>query len=120
MALLDDFKGRFPEFPDDVADTYVPPLDDVWQFYYGGDYDVPRDREAVLNLVAHLALMDSGTASTTGAAGYRQTTSKSVGSVSVGYGTGSDETQSDSFYMATRYGQRFLILTRNRVGAAFV
>lgn len=120
MALLDDFKGRFPEFPEDVADTFVPPLDGVWQFYYGGDYDVPRDREAILNLAAHLALMDSGTASNTGAAGYRQSTSKSVGSVSVSYATGSDETATDSFYMATRYGQRFLMLRRYNAGAMFV
>ena len=120
MALLDDFKGRFPEFPEDVADTYVPPLDGVWQFYYGGDYDVPRDREAILNLVAHLALMDSGTASDTTAGGYRQATSQSVGSVSVSYSTGADETATDAFYMATRYGQRFLMLRRYSVGAFFV
>lgn len=120
MALLDDFKGRFPEFPEDVADTYVPPLDGVWQFYYGGNYDVPREREAALNLVAHLALMDAQTAKKPNATGYRQASSKSVGSVSVSYTAGADGTMSDGFYSLTRYGQRFLMLSRHRVGPAFV
>ena len=49
MALIDDFKARFPEFSTSLIDTSFPLIADVWSCYYGGDYTQECDKEAILN-----------------------------------------------------------------------
>ncbi len=55
MAVIDDFKARFPEFTESDVDARLPALIEVWTCYWGGDYDdEPCGPEIVLNLLAHL------------------------------------------------------------------
>lgn len=112
MALIDDFKARFPEFATATVDTYLPILADVWPSYYAFEYSATT-KEATLNLVAHLLVQETNTGS-----GSAQTVaSKSVGSVSESYVAA---TQSGGalfdFFNSTKYGQRFMLLTRRRYG----
>lgn len=115
MALVDDIKARFPEFDAAVVDQYVPTLAPVWPCYYGGDYDQPCDREIILNLVAHLLTGEQAASQSAS----RSAQSKSVGSVSVSYGTAESNRTAD-FFLTTKYGQRFMMLTQSNIGGAFV
>ena len=54
MAVVDDFKTRFPEFDAVTVDQYIPILEPVWPCYWSGDYAAPCGQEIVLNLLAHL------------------------------------------------------------------
>ena len=116
MALLADFKARFPAFDTTVADTWVPILENVYTDYYNREY-VPVYQEPILNLIAHLITMET----TGGAAGVQQVASKSVGSVSVSYQAGAQsQSANDVFFNATKYGQRFLQLIRHDRGGVAV
>ena len=117
MALVADFKTRFPEFDTAEVDQYVPILEGVWPCYYGGDYNDECDKEAILNLVAHLLVSESSSSFST----IKDVNSKTVRSVSVSYGAMSaSKSGYDDWLRATKYGQRFLMLTRSRIGAYFV
>lgn len=115
MALIDDFKARFPGIPATDAALYIPILEPVWPEYYGKSY---ADRqEAVLNLLAHLLTMESST----GARGLQTVSSKSVAGVSESYAVAAPSqpgTLAD--FNATKYGQRFLALTRSDFGCVAV
>lgn len=116
MALIDDFKARFPEFPTATVDTYLPILEYVWPSYYAKDY-TEETREAVLNLVAHLLVGETSSGSATA----HDVQSKSVGSVSISYVT---PTQPGGalfdMFNSTKYGQRYFILIRNGYGGVAV
>lgn len=124
MALVDDFKARFPElvtqYGVNVVDQRVGILADVYTCYFCGNYDDKCDREAILNLIAHLLVVDqsgsSASASGTGGA----VSSKSVGNVSVSYGATADQGFNRDTFGGTKYGAMFLQLTRGRAGAVFV
>lgn len=116
MSLTTDFKDRFPEFDEATVDQYLPPLEPVWPCYYGGNYDVPCDKEAILNLLAHLMTTEVNASS----ASSRNVNSKSVGSVSVGYAALTDNTMLTDYFLTTKYGQRYLMLISARSGAIFV
>ena len=122
MALIDDFKARFPEFTDAVVDVWIPILEPVYPAYYGLAY-VAATQEATLNLLAHLISLEPGTGlkSAKGSASSQIVASKSVGSVSVSHAAA---TQSGGamydYYNATKYGQRFLMLTARRYGGMAV
>lgn len=113
MALLDDFKARFPGIATATADTYVPILEDVWPEHFGGDYNADN-KEIILQLVAHLVVTEAAT----GNAPAQLEASRSVGSVSVSFAAGAGAAPND--FAATRYGQRYLQLLRQRGGAVFV
>lgn len=110
MALLDDFKARFPGIPTATADTYVPILEDVWPEYFGGDYNA-ANKEIVLQLLAHLVTTEAAA----GNGPAQVEASRSVGSVSVSFQAGAS---SASWFGTTRYGQRYLELLRSRGGGA--
>ena len=112
MSLLTDFKTRFPGFDSTVADTYVPAVEPVWSEYYTADYTTHK--EAVLNLVAHLVVLESDP----GHAGLRQVLSHGAGGVSESFV--SPASTSGQFWAATKYGQRFLQLTRSNYGGVAV
>ena len=117
MALIDDFKIRFTEFQESVVDQYIPILEPVWPCYYGGSYDDSCDKEIVLNLVAHLLVAETASGSTT----VKNTQSQSVGNVSVSYAPGmASSSFRDDWLGSTKYGQRYMMLTRSRSGAVFV
>jgi hypothetical protein len=113
--MIDDFKARFPEFATATVDTYLPILEPVWPSYYGRDYDA--NQEAVLNLVAHLIVMETAS----GSGNVKSVASVSVGSVSTAY---SAATQTGGerydFFRTSKYGTRFLRLTMARHGGVAV
>lgn len=115
MALIDDFKTRFPEFPATVVDQYIPILENVWPCYYGRDYD-GCNKEAILNLIAHLMTIETRG----GSAASRTVASKSVGSVSVSFSASDSQSQLSGFFNSTKYGQRFMMLASQFSGPKFV
>jgi len=121
MALIDDFKARFPEFDTTVVDQRLPFLEAVFCCYFGAVYGVSAcDDEAILQLLAHLMVLD-GQTQNGNPLPLQQETSKSVGNVSVSYTTGFASTSDrDAFFGLTTYGQMFLMLTRSRQGGYFV
>lgn len=115
MALIDDFKARFPEFETATVDTYLPILEPVWPSYYGVTYST-ASKEAVLNLIAHLITME--TSGSSGAS--QQVASVSVGSVSESYQAAASVSEGAVFWNSTKYGQRFRRLTQGRYGGIAV
>lgn len=109
MSLQTDFEERFPTI------TWAAWVESVWPSYTCLAYN-DKNKEAILNLIAHLLVLDSlpGTGSS------RTAESKSVGSVSQSYGTASSSSNLATFFNSTRYGQRFWLLTGRQVGARFV
>jgi len=124
MAIIDDFKARFPEFDTAVVDAKFPLIEPEWPCYYGAVYgETSCDDATILMLCAHLMAVEVAAASQGGkGTSNRSTASKSVGSVSVSYDAA---TQSGGalfdFFRTTSYGQRYLRLTsRNTPGGIFV
>ena len=116
MALIDDYKTRFPEFEDALVDTWIPILEPVYPAYYALEYS-DTTQEATLNLLAHLLTMETSNGSTAG----QQVASKSVGSVSISYvAPNAVGGELSDFMRGTKYGQRFLIITASRYGGCAV
>jgi hypothetical protein len=116
MALIDDFKARFPEFTDAVVDQHIPILENVWPCYFAKPY-TGCNTEAILNLVAHLLTTETQTSS----ASAKNVASKSVGSVSTSYVQASQSTRAMyDMFGTTKYGQRFLQLIAHKGGACAV
>lgn len=112
MALIDDFRARFPEFADAVVDAYLPILEPVWPCYFSKPY-TQCNVEAILNLVAHLVVLETDTDS----AASQLMSSKSVASVSTSYVA---PTASVNMFASTKYGQRFNLLTSAMYGGVAV
>ena len=115
MTVQDDFKARFPEFDEADVDQYLPVLEDVWPAYFNRKYE--PNKEVVLNLIAHLVVTEKQA----GTGPVQSAQSKSVGSVSVSY-RDRESGRLEDFFGTTKYGQRYLFLSRTRygVGALFV
>lgn len=125
MALVDDFKARFPElvtqYGEAVVNQRIVILENVYTCYFCGDYNDKCDREAILNLLAHMLVVDqSGTTSAAGSGMGGAVSSKSVGNVSVSYGATSDQGINRDAFGSTKYGATFLLLISGRRGAYFV
>lgn len=120
MALLDDFKARFTEIDATLANTLVPIYEPVYPCYYGGDYLVTCDKEAILLLMAHLIVTDPSYTGSGSSASSQAVASKSVGSVSVSYAAGSSGSDLMTWLNSTRYGQLFNMLASNNRGPQFV
>lgn len=116
MSLIDDFKARFPEIAAGVVDEYFPLIQDTYDCYYGGSLDVKCEKEAILNLLAHLLLVESSRKNLS----QKSVASRSAGGVSVSYQPASDGRAGGEFFRSTRYGQRFLMLTQHGIGGVFV
>lgn len=115
MALIDDFKARFPDdFETATVDQFVPILEGVWPAYYGVDYDPSNatNKETILNLIAHLLVLETED----GSDALRSINSESVGSVSTSYNAPGAKDATLETFDATKYGQRFLMLTRGNYG----
>lgn len=118
MALVDDFKARFPgAFTDAVVDQFIPILEPIWPCYWGGQYTDPCGEEIVLNLLAHMLSSEISAGSEV----TKTVTSKSVGNVSVSYSEGyAAASERIAWLKTTKYGARYLLLTSRRRGGVFV
>ena len=117
MALIDDFKTRFPEFDTSAVDAAWAGLEASWPCLYGGQYDVSDcDDEIILNLIAHLFVIGQRTNS----APSLLSASKSVGSVSVSNYINQSMTNREAFFSSSKYGQQFTMMTQFRQGTTFV
>ena len=114
-TVIDDFKERFPNFDEQLVDTYLPPLIQTYCSYYSKPY-TGCTKEATLQLLAHLFVIDTSPSSATS----QVQSSKSVKNVSVSYEGTYGKDGKDAFYNSTKYGQRFLILISNCYGGFFV
>lgn len=123
MAVVDDFKTRFPElvtrYTVEVVDNRIPVLMNDVPLYFGRPYDVPRNQPPTLNLLAHLLILDQGGVSGGGAA-QGVIASKSAGSVSVSFAAKNDKSKLWDFFGSTKYGQAFIQMTSGIIGARFV
>lgn len=118
MAIIDDFKARFPEFEDEAQiHAILPNLILVYPCYWGGSYESTCGQEIVLNLLAHLFVVQTNP----GTGNPKSVQSKSVGNVSTsfesGYAPGSGRA---SWFRTTKYGMQYLMLSRQRQGGFFV
>lgn len=117
MALIDDFKTRFPTFTAATVDATFPQIETVWPCYFGGAYESDCNKEIILNLLAHLFVDETNS----GTASVKSVDSKSVGSVSVSYSAStSSGGEGYDFFKTTKYGKRFWMMTRSNMGAFFV
>jgi len=114
LALIDDFKARFPEFTTATVDAKFPLFESVWPCYYGGVLTDDCDKAAILLLLAHLFVLETQAGSTS----RRLENSRSVGSVSVGYAN-TEATGESGFFWTTKYGQQFMLLTQPYGAKAF-
>jgi len=119
MALLDDFKARFPEIDSALADSLVPIYESVYHCYYNGNYDVVCEKEAILLIIAHLVTTDPSYAGSGSSAPSRSVSSKAVGSVSVSYDAGASGSDLTVWLNSTRYGQLFLVIASSNYGPQF-
>jgi len=58
MALIDDFKARFPEHDPLVIDAQWSFLESSWPAYYGGSYNIKEEKEVILQLISHLFVVE--------------------------------------------------------------
>ena len=114
MAVIDDFKTRFPEFSTADVNTYLPTQIGLWEYYWGGLYE-DEGVEVVLNLLAHLLVQEISA----GSGALKDEASKSVGSISVSFNLKTDSERA-LWFRATKYGMRFLLLTMHNHGGHFV
>lgn len=116
MALIDDFKARFPQLDPVCVGSMWPSLGVSWPCYYCFEYGVSAcTDEAILNLIAHLFILEQGSQESSGS--NKDISAQSVGSVSVTYAGGGSASQNTQFFNTTIYGQKFLMLIKNRRGA---
>jgi hypothetical protein len=120
MALIDDFKLRFPEIDPALADTLVPVYEGVYPRYYGGLYTDESEQEAILLLIAHLVVTDPSYTGSGSAAPSKDIASKSAGSISVSYSAGATGSDFKAWLNSTRYGQLFVIVTSSNMGPQFL
>lgn len=120
MAILDDFKARFPEIDPLIADQLVPIYEPIYPCYYGGSYTVACDKEAILLLIAHLIVLDPSFNGSSGVAPSKAVASKSVGSVSTSYVAGETGSDLKVWLNSTRYGQMFVMVTASHSGPQFL
>ena len=120
MTLLVDFKARFPEIDTTKADILVPIYEPTYPCYYGGDYLIDCDKQAILLIMAHMVTTDPSYTGSSSAAPSKALASKSVGSVSTSFVAGVTGSDLKVWLGSTRYGQLFLMITQNNVGPKFL
>tara|TARA_Y100000310_G_scaffold195657_1_gene195634 strand:- start:2398 stop:2745 length:348 start_codon:yes stop_codon:yes gene_type:complete len=113
MTIADDFDARFPGFDTTIRTTYFTIVEAIWAEYYCFDY-TDETQEAILNLIAHLMLLESDPSNEP----QHVKTSQSAGSVSVSFQAGDDSVLAQ-FYSTTKYGQRFWQLVSLKAGGGF-
>lgn len=116
------FKVRFPEF-DTIADIRVDLYLEDAQLEVGEIPWGPFYQKGVFLLAAHLLQIDRNRqpSGVIGGASINQVASRSVGDISVGFGSVSLTSKSsmEDWYRATQYGQEYYRL-QHQVGAGMV
>ena len=124
MAIIDDFKARFPEFETSIVDIYIPILEPIIPAYFNHSYVGVMNKEATLQLLAHLITIETQATKggTTGARGStnRVQSSVSVGSVSQSFEKSANDSDWAEFFNTTRYGQSFLNILSTIAGGFVV
>lgn len=117
MSIQTDFEARFATAVPPIV--WVEAIASTWPAYTCLQYDDnPKNREAILNLIAFLL---TNAAAPGGAGSARNVASKTVGSVSVSYESSASEGNLASWFKTNRYGQTYWILSGGRrTGARFV
>lgn len=117
MAMIDDFKAKFPMIPTEKVNEYFPMFEATYKCYYGAEYGSNAcDDEAILYLIAHLITI-SIQSSLNGASPTFAVASESVDGVSTSYFMGNGNTSlNDSFFLSTIYGQIYLQLISKNYG----
>lgn len=114
MALIDDFKAKFPEFDESAVDAQWSSLDEEWSCYFNWKYgDESCKDQAILYLIAHIFAANNKEGTS------KSTASKAVGSVSVSYNASGFTQSFDIWLNTTKYGQRFLMLTQRLAQGGF-
>lgn len=117
MAYIDDFKARFPEFDETTVDTYIPLISPSFPCFYGAIYGVGGCNDQVLLLLgAHLLTLEMRA----GSGALKDVASRGVDGVSVSYTNWANYNSNDAFFNTTKYGQRYLQITKRNNGAIFV
>lgn len=116
-VIIADFKARFPEFAPNVVDSRLPTMICDYPLYFNRPYEW-RNKPIILNLLAHLLVIDQGNKSGGDAGGV--VTSKSVGSVSKSFAAKNSKSTLWDFFGGTKYGQAFIQMTSSIAGARFV
>lgn len=117
MALIDDFKARFlGDFTEQQIDDNWAKVDPEYSYLYPADLTITNEKAAALYLIAHLLslILDPSSAA------FRPEQSKSVKDVSTTYFVSQNLTENERFFTETKYGDMFLRLIANRIGAVFV
>lgn len=117
MAMIDDFKTKFPMIPTEKVNEYFPMFETTYKCYYGAEYGSNAcDDAAILYLIAHL-ITTTQQSSLTGATPNFAVASESVDGVSTSYFMGNGNTSlNDSFFLSTIYGQIYLQLISKNYG----
>ncbi len=121
MAMIDDFKAKFPMIPAVTVDEYFPLFEINYKCYYGAEYgNNTCDNEAILYLIAHLIITTQQSV-LIGSTPNFAVASESVDGVSTSYFMGNTTVSlNESFYLSTVYGQIYLQLISKNIGAYFV
>lgn len=119
MLIEEDFKNKFKEFSSEQLEN-LPTLIDIYQCIFNYDYDTTNscNKKAILYLLAHLLTINYNPSYN--GIGSRNTTGMSVGNVSISFSDFSNPSKLTDFFGNTLYGQIFLMLINNRIGAIFV
>ena len=118
MALIDDFKTRFPEISATTVDRLLPLYETTFKCYYNSTYGVNDcDDEIILVLIAHLIETNRGNADGTTAPAPLQ--SESVDGVAVTYSTAQYKDGTELWWYSTPYGQMFQMLIQKNIKAYF-
>lgn len=124
MAVVDDFKARYPElvtqYTSDVVDDRIPILLTDVPLYFNRPYETEKNRPIILTLLAHLLVLDQSTGAAGGSAGGGVVMSRAAGSVSVSFAAKNDKSKLWDFFGGTKYGQAFIQMTSNIIGARWV
>ena len=116
MALIDDFKAKFPnDFTEQQVDDNWANLDPEYLCFYRANLNIACEKSAALYVIAHLLYLSLQTSK----ASFRLATSTTVHDVSVSYATPANIDDLHTFYNTTRYGQLFLMITSSKIGPMF-
>lgn len=118
MAIIDDFKARFPEpaFTTAEVDLYLPNLIEIYSCYNGWNYSTKCGKEVILNLLAHLLVNEVDASPEP----IQMLASISVGDVSLSNVAKAINSQDSDFFSSTKYGRRYLQLISKNFGGIFV
>lgn len=116
MALIDDFKARFPEFNSTLVDENFSNVEEDYPLFYDKFYgESEKTDKVILMLLAHLFAVETDPSQ----GQYNQFSSNSVRSVSGSFSLPAITTEWRSFFNSKKYGQRFLLMIRKRQGVLF-